>query len=97
MDNSNKKKRLKSLEEATSIQIVDNKVIDKAIKQKAKKSKTYKHNQKVLKELKMENKKEPIYIRALRKMAKLFIFIGKCIAYFIIGAIILAILLVLIL
>lgn len=95
MDKSNKKKRLKSLDEATPIQIVDNKTIEKAIKQKAKQSKTYEHNQKVLKELKKQNRKEPLYIKILRKTAKAFIFIGKCIAYFIIGAIIIAILFIL--
>lgn len=92
MNNSNKNKKLKSLDEATPIKIIDNKIIDKAIKQKAKQSKTYEHNQKVLRELKKQNKKEPIYIRILRKTAKLFIFIGKCIACFIIGAIIITIL-----
>lgn len=85
--NGSYKKRLKSLDEPTNIKIADTKKLNKRINQVAKKSKTYKHNQKVLKTLQMQNKKESLFVKILKKLTKLSIFCLKCITCFIIGMI----------
>lgn len=91
--NGSYKKRLKSLDEPTNIKIADTKKLNKQINKLAKKSKTYKHNQEVLKKLKIQNniKKEPMFMRLIKKISKFSIFCLKCIACFIIGMILLSI------
>lgn len=85
-------KRLKGLDEPTNKQIANEKQIKAIMDELYKTSKTYNHNQKVLKAIKITNKtKEPLFIRVLRFFTKLFIFCGKCIVCFIIGAILLII------
>lgn len=88
--NGSYKKRLKSLDEPTNIKIADTKKLNKRINQVAKKSKTYKHNQEVLKTLQIQSKKESLLFKILKKLTKLSILCLKCIACFIIGSILLA-------
>lgn len=85
-------KRLKGLDEPTNKQIANKKQLDAIMNELYKTSKTYDHNQKLYQANKIVNKvKEPLFIRILRFFAKLFIFCGKCIVCFIIGAILITI------
>lgn len=79
--------RLKSLDEPSNKQIANKEQLDAIMDELYKTSKTYNHNQKILKTLQTQNKKESLFVKILKKLAKLSIFCLKCIAYFIIGTI----------
>lgn len=87
-------KRLKSLEEPTNKQIADKDKLDKIINELYLSSKTYEHNKKILSTQLSKPKKSIIeilfdYIKNVIK------FCFKCIAYFVLGYIILIIILLL--
>ncbi|MDD3253688.1 MAG: hypothetical protein PHV18_14145 [Lachnospiraceae bacterium] len=83
--------RLKSLDEPTQKQIANTEQINAIMHELGKKSKTYEHNKMILQATRIANRKEPIYIKTIRILSKIFVFIAKCIVYFSIGAIIICI------
>lgn len=81
--------RLKSLDEPTNKQIANKEQLDAIMDELYKTSKTYNHNQKIINKEYKHKKKKSLFITVLEKLAKISFFCLKCIAYFIIGAILL--------
>lgn len=81
-------KRLKSLDEGTAPQIVNNIDLEKAIIRNSLKSKTYAHNKKVMKDIKKHNTEASTPVK---KSMSIFQFILKSVFY--IAVIIIAVIL----
>lgn len=86
-----KRLKNKNSKRATDKQICDKKQLDTILEELKKESKTYENNQKILREIKIQNRKKPRSIQILEKLVNMITFCGKCIVYFIIGAIIILI------
>lgn len=74
-------KRLKSIEEARNIHVMNERDLNKALKRNAKKSVTYNHNKKILKKNKSSEKESKNYvfkniIRFLQGTIKIFYYIA---------------------
>lgn len=86
-------KRLKGIEEPFSGQVANPKKLDAVMREKYKTSKTYEHNQKVYEAMEIVDRvRKPFYIRALERLTKIFVFLWKCVIYFLIGGVVVLIL-----
>lgn len=65
-------KRLKSLDEGKTPQIVNKTSLDKAIQRNALKSKTYAHNKKVMRDMKNQNSQKIEQANGLKKCSNIF-------------------------
>lgn len=65
-------KRLKSLDEGKTPQIVNKTSLDKAIQRNALKSKTYAHNKKVMRDMKNQNSQKIEQANELKKCSNIF-------------------------